>query len=156
MPSAWRIVKARYAATAFTGESARRNGGRWNSPRTALVYTSQARSLALLEILAHLGSPAVLTSYVLIECRFDPGLVIPLQRAILSKNWQTFPSPPALQVLGDQWVKLGHSAVLEVPSVLVPQESNYLLNPAHADFRKIEILDPVPFRLDMRLVRGTS
>lgn len=63
------------------------------------------------------------------------------------------PPPTALREIGDAWVNRGHSAVLEVPSVIVPSESNYLLNPSHPTFPEITIADPVPFSLDVRLLR---
>lgn len=151
MLSAWRIVKARYAAGSFDGEGARRSGGRWNSPGTAVVYTAQSRSLAILEMLVHLESARVLPSYVLIECRFDSELVTPLQRALLPPRWRSYPAPPELQGLGDQWVNLARSPILEVPSAIVPGESNYILNPAHPRFAGIHILDSEPFELDTRL-----
>jgi RES domain-containing protein len=149
--SSWRILKARYAAQALDGEGAKKTGGRWNSPGTAVVYTSATASLGVLELLVHLGSPSVLPAYVLIECQFDSQLVTPLQRANLPANWRAYPPPPELQALGDKWVKLGDSAVLEVPSVLVPNESNFVLNPGHPDFSSIEIVQTVPFTFDMRL-----
>jgi RES domain-containing protein len=151
MISSWRIVKARYAAAAFDGEGAKRSGGRWNSPGRRVIYTSATASLAILEILAHLGSARALTAWVLIECRFEPALVTSLDPSTLPPLWQRYPAPAGVQALGDHWIDAGSSAVLAVPSVLVPQEKNYLLNPAHPDFAMIEILRPVPFELDARL-----
>lgn len=150
--SSWRIVKARYAAQPLDGEGAKKTGGRWNSPGTAVVYASGTTSLAVLEMLVHLGSPSVLPAYVLIECQFDSQLVIPLQRAILPANWRAYPPPPEVQALGDKWVKLGDSAILEVPSVLAPNESNFVLNPGHAGFSSIEIVQTLPFAFDVRLL----
>jgi len=129
MVSAWRIVKARYAANAFDGEGARRSGGRWNSPGTSVVY-------------------------VLIECRIDPALVVPLQRAILPKNWQAYPAPAEARAVGDRWVKQGRSVALQVPSVVVPHEHNFLINPAHAKFPSVKILASTPFPFDPRLLRS--
>lgn len=103
-------------------------------------------------MLVHLGSPSVLPAYVLIECQFDSQLVIPLQRAILPANWRAYPPPPEVQALGDKWVKLGDSAILEVPSVLAPNESNFVLNPGHAGFSSIEIVQTLPFAFDVRLL----
>lgn len=149
--SSWRIVKSRYAGNAFDGEGAKKTGGRWNAPSTALVYTSGTISLAVLEILANLGSPSALVSFVVIECRFDAKLATVLPVRTLPANWRTFPAPPEVQAVGDRWVRQGYSAVLEVPSVLVPSESNFLLNPAHRDFASIEIGKARPLTLDQRL-----
>lgn len=154
MVSAWRIVKARYAASAFDGEGARRSGGRWNSPGTSVVYASSTASLAMLEMLVHLGAPGALPGYVLIECRIDPALVLPLQRALLPKNWQAYPAPAEARAIGDRWVKQGRSVALQVPSVVVPHEHNFLINPAHSKFPSVKILPPTPFPFDARLLRG--
>jgi RES domain-containing protein len=151
--TAWRIVKARHAASAFDGEGARVEGGRWNSPGTAVVYTSQSAALAALEMLVHLGRGSILAAYVLIRCTFDEGLVSGLDRRRLPKNWRSYPPPPELQLIGDEWVKSGTSAVLDVPSAIIETESNYLLNPQHRDFQAIRVMRPQPFEFDLRLLK---
>lgn len=151
MPEAWRIVKEKHAATAFSGEGAARTGGRWNSRGVPVVYTSSTRSLAALETLVHLNPP-VLFKYVTFHIQFDDRLIerIPLQR--LPPNWQA--EPPALSTkrIGDAWVREARSAVLGLPSVLIPGEPNYLLNPAHPDFARITIGRPEAFAFDPRLL----
>jgi RES domain-containing protein len=151
MRQAWRIVKEKYAASAFDGEGASRTGGRWNSRGTWLVYTSATQSLAALETLVHLNPP-LLFRYVAIPLHFDEKLVETLDPRTLPENWREEPAPPATRILGDDWVDESRSAILEVPSVVVPTESNYLLNPAHRDFRKIKIGNSVPFAFDPRLL----
>jgi RES domain-containing protein len=151
--TAWRLVKARHAATAFDGEGARVEGGRWNSPGTPVVYASQSAALAALELLVHLGRASMLLAYVLIRCTLDERRVSRLDRARLPKNWRSYPAPPDLQRIGDEWVTSRASAALEVPSAIVETESNYLLNPLHADFPVIRIEDPVPFAFDLRLLK---
>ena len=117
-----------------------------------MVYLAQSRSLAILEMLVHLDSPALLDSYVLIEVEFDSSLITGLDQSCLPRNWRDDPAPQAVQRIGDEWASGGTSAVLTVPSVLVPDESNFLLNPRHPDFGKIRISRPQSFRLDARLV----
>jgi len=148
---AWRIVKARHSANAFDGEGARRLGGRWNSPGTGMIYTSETAALAALEMLVHLSRFTTLTAYVVIRCDFAEKLVTDAGK--LPSNWRKFPAPPQLQAIGDAWVKSGKSAVLRVPSTIIPSESNYLLNPAHASFDRIKIGRPERFELDIRLIR---
>jgi RES domain-containing protein len=152
MITAARIVKAKYAAMAFDGEGARRDGGRWNSPGTAMVYTADSTALAALEMLVHLGRGNILQYYVLVACSFDEGLVARLDRARLPSNWRSYPAPTALQMLGDEWSKSQASAVLEVPSSVIDTASNFLLNPTHADFASIAIDAPRPFEFDLRLL----
>ena len=154
--TAWRIVKARHAANAFDGEGARVEGGRWNSPGSAVVYTSQSAALAALELLVHLGRGAILATYVLIRCSFDEALMTRLDRKRLPRNWRSYPAPPELQLIGDEWVRSGASAVLEVASAVIDSESNYLLNPNHRDLHSIRIDPPQPFELDLRLLQPTA
>jgi len=71
----------------------------------------------------------------------------------LPRDWKQYPAPETLQRIGDSWVLRESSVVLRVPSVIIDSESNYLLHPAHRDFKKIHIAEPVPFSLDMRLIR---
>lgn len=152
--SAWRIFKPRHAETAFTGEGARLYGGRWNSPGASMVYTAGSLSLAALELLAHLSAPQILDAYVACEVTFDDRLIASLDTSRLPKKWQSSPAPWEVRQLGDEWIARGDSAVLEVPSAIVPTERNYLLNPIHPDFQRIQIGDPVEFRFDPRFVKS--
>lgn len=154
MLAAFRIVKARHADNAFDGEGARRTGGRWNSPGLAVVYTAGSAALAALEVLAHVGTTALLPAYVLIRCTFDKKIVLRLDHRRLPRDWRAYPARPELALLGDAWLKDGTSAVLEVPNAIIPGESNFLLNPQHADFRSIRVTVPEPFEFDLRLLRG--
>lgn len=150
--SAWRIVKRKLVAEAFTGEGARVYGGRWNSPGTRIVYTSQSQALAALEILVHLESEEVLEHYVMIEVCFDPVLITKTENFKLPVDWQAGPAPLSLQSIGDGWVAASVLAVLQVPSAVIPDESNFLLNPAHPEFSKLTIGKPSPFPFDPRLI----
>lgn len=151
MTTGWRIVKTRHANTAFDGEGARLYGGRWNSPGTRMVYTASSISLAVLEILVHLDKSSVLSSYSLIAVRFDDNLVQRLERRELPEGWRDYPAPSELQRIGDEWVESRRSAVLEVPSVIVEDESIYLINPVHPEFSTVSVGEPKPFNFDQRL-----
>jgi RES domain-containing protein len=146
----WRIVKAKYAATAFSGEGAAKVGGRWNSRGQWVVYTSGSLSLAALEMLVHLNPP-VSFRWVAMSCEFDENLVERIKIAALPKTWRQYPAPGSVRAIGDAWLKEARSAVLAVPSVIVPREWNYLLNPAHPDFGRLAIGEPEPFAFDERL-----
>lgn len=145
----WRMVRTRHAATAFSGEGASIAGGRWNSKGMRMVYASGHRSLAVLETLVHLN-PFVPLDYVMFSVEFDEALMERLTP--LPKEWRELPVPRSVQKAGDLWGREGRSAVLEVPSVMVPEEKNYLLNPAHSDFQKIVIHPPEPYIFDPRLI----
>ena len=147
---AWRIVKEKHAATAFSGEGAYRSGGRWNSVGVRVVYASATQSLAALENLVHLN-PKVAFRYAAFRIEFDAALLEPFSAA-LPANWTEEPPPPSTQVIGDRWVKEARSAVLGLPSIVVRGEANYLLNPAHPDFARISVGKPEPFTFDPRLL----
>ena len=153
MLTAWRIVKARHQANAFDGEGARLNGGRWNSPGSPVVYTAESAALAALELLVHLGRGSALQSYVLVACSFPETVVSRLDRSRLPANWRSYPAPAQLQLIGDEWLNNNASAILEVPSVIIETESNYLLNPRHAHLAKLIISEPKPFQLDVRFLQ---
>ena len=141
MLEAWRIIKEKHAATAFSGEGAAKTGGRWNSRGVAVIYTSSTKSLAALESLVHLNPP-VLFKYVAIRIKFDDTLLEIMPARNLPADWRAEPPPPSSKAVGDGWVWEARSAVLALPSVLISGEPNYLLNPAHPDFKKISIGKP--------------
>ena len=147
---AWRIVKRKHQGDAFSGEGARLYGGRWNSPGTPLVYMAESQSLAALEMLVHLESQELLFSYVAFEVNFDSTLVTDLESS-LPKGWDEEPVPRKIRLMGDKWIKEKSSPILRVPSAIVTSERNYLLNPAHQLFEKVQIGQAAPFRVHHRL-----
>jgi RES domain-containing protein len=151
---AWRIIKTRHAAAVLSGQGAKTYGGRWNSPGTAVVYTAQSASLAILEMLVHLQAPEILAFYTLFEVAFDSALVSTIKPGDLPRNWRQSPPPRAVQRIGDEWVAGAASPVLRVPSTIVPSEFNYLLHPGHPDFGQIVISPARPIRLDPRLMKA--
>lgn len=151
MRLAYRIVRERFASAAFTGEGAALTGGRWNSPGIRVVYTSATTSLAALETLVHLN-PAMRFNYLLFPIEFDESLIENLPLASLPAGWRDEPPPPSTKRLGDAWVKAARFAVLQLPSVIIPSETNYLLNTTHPDFKSITIGKPEPFSFDQRLL----
>ena len=150
MPAAWRIVKDKFVAVAFSGEGARQIEGRWNSQGVAMVYTSEHKSLAALETLVHVDAK-IPVSYRCFRVDFSEALVERLT-AELPPNWQSEPPTDATRQLGDLWIRESRSAVLAVPSALIPEEWNYLLNPNNTGFEKVTIGKPVAFAFDPRLL----
>lgn len=151
MRRVWRLCKRRYAASAFDGEGARRAGGRWNPPGVAVIYASETISLAALEALVHTDPDDAPEDMVIIPVDIpDDVAMTELTPRVLPKDWRRTPAPPRLQQLGADWIRTGATAVLSVPSVLVPQERNYVFNPAHPDFARLKRGTPQPFVLDPR------
>ena len=154
MIPAFRICKTRHMASAFTGEGARINGGRWNSPGKAMVYTSSSLSLATLEVLVHLEDPEILGSlFSWASLEISSGLLETLSPQNLPAGWNDSESSRVSRAIGDAWLRSMRTAVLAVPSVVTPGEWNYLLNPAHPEFPQIRVGESQQFRPDPRLLR---
>ena len=148
----WRLVKARHAVNAFDGEGARRYGGRWNERGTPIVYLGGTLSLAALETFVHLTAADARIAFSAIEVRVPDDMeVSSLALDTLPENWRQEPPPEQTKALGTAWATREDSLLLRVPSVIVPNEWNYLLNPSHHAFRQLEILPPMPFGFDERM-----
>ena len=143
----------------MSGDGAAISPGRWNRSGTRVVYASASLSLALLERLVHaerriLG--ARLASYRL---TIPPSVrVEDLRFDDLPGHWRAVPAPAETRTLGSRWAEARRCAVLRVPSAVVPVEFNYVLNPLHADFKRITVAGPEGFEFDPRLgsQRGTD
>lgn len=153
MPTAWRLVHDRHRDAAFSGEGARLYGGRWNSLGVPMIYTAESRSLAVLETLVHLDSLEFLKRYLLFSVEIEANLVKYLDRSSLPKNWQSNLVSASSQEIGDAWAAGQSSVALSVPSVIIPDESNFVLNPAHPDFSRLKIHKPSAFQFDPRLAK---
>jgi RES domain-containing protein len=148
----WRLCKRAHAA--FDGEGARLAGGRWNRRGTRMVYTAGSLSLAALEMLVHSEASLLPADLVAIPADIPASVGIePLDQSRLPSDWRLNPAPDALAALGDDWIASARTSVLAVPSAIVPVERNYLLNPAHPDFGKIQRGAPEAFSLDPRFRR---
>ena len=152
MIKAWRLVKKSREKEAFSGQGTRRYGGRWNHRGTAVVYVSDSLSLAALELFVHLASAYKGMRFATFTVEIpDAAVVESLPRDELPKNWRDEPPPDSCKELGTQWVKEGSAAVLRVPSVIVPMESNYILNLGHPGFKKLEMTPRDDFSFDPRM-----
>jgi len=155
MRTVWRITTARLAATAFSGEGARLYGGRWNPKGLALVYAAESRALALLEMMVQ--DAPLRARYVLIPAQLPDALSITsVGVADLPADWRRLDRRDALQRIGRDWLAQGRSALLAVPSAVLPAERNYLLNPRHPDFSLIIMGEPEARDTDLRLMRNLS
>ena len=151
MITAWRIVRAAYAEDAFRGDGAFANSGRWHSAGTRVVYTSESVALATLEILVNMQGTEM-PGYVIVPCYFHEALVEEVDVATLPANWFADVSPPELRRIADSWARDHVSPVLKVPSAVTRMEFNYILNPEHPDFGSVDVGEPRPFVLDLRLL----
>jgi RES domain-containing protein len=149
----WRICRRRYAAKAVRGEGASFYGGRWNSRGVRVVYASTSLALAAVETFVNLEPNLSPADVVSIEGRiprlFEIGR---LDVKTLPARWNET-RDESLRRFGDEWIRSGQTAVLLVPSAAIRGEWNILLNPAHADFSRIEFRDPEPFEFDAGMFR---
>jgi RES domain-containing protein len=130
------------------------HGGRWTRPGVPVVYTSASLALAALEVFVNLERPEPLGDMVAIAADIPDSMTIArMAPAELPASWRSYPAPEALADLGARWANEAKTAVLAVPSAVIPQELNYLLNPRHPGFARIRVGDPEPFRFDPRLRR---
>ncbi|MBI5488574.1 MAG: RES domain-containing protein [Deltaproteobacteria bacterium] len=152
MIAAWRIVKTRHAADAFSGEGARLYGGRWNHRGTSVVYAADSLALAALEQFMHLAGKHVAIRFVCFRIDVPDAVNVDvLPRGSLPRNWRREPAPDETKDLGTAWVRRGAAAVLRVPSVVVPVEHDFVLNPGHPDFTRLRLSKPQPFTFDPRM-----
>ena len=125
-------------------------GGRWNPKGILLLYTSKSIALALLENVVHLN-PIHFPELSLLTLDIEKAKILTLNIDDLPENWNQFPSPTRLAEIGKKWALKQESEILAVPSAIVPQSKNYLLNCLHPNFKKIKLLNTEEFIFDRRL-----
>ena len=148
----WRLTRAQFAATALSGEGSTRYPGRWNPRGIRVVYTSESLSLATLEILAHAENLEMLHQYVALRVNLPSTSVTSLTLAALPEDWQSDPAPDSTRQLGLNWLRRQETLVLKVPSVLIPSEHNFIINPNHPAFDEVTVAAPVPLPFDARVL----
>ena len=116
-----------------------------------LVYCSENLALAALEILVHTQPVAMRDKFRAFRVTWEETLMMALDVKKLPKGWDAQPPGPISKSIGDEWVRSGRSAVLALPSIIVPMERTFLLHPGHRDFAKIKVKDAGVFALDPRL-----
>jgi len=148
----WRICRNPYAAAPLSGRGGLFTSGRWHTKGRRVVYTSGSLSLAALEILVHVDRDMLPPDLVQLEIDVPDNLEIErIKLKTLPRNWRSYPAPAALQQRGDDWLAAGSTPALQVPSAVIPEEFNLILNPQHAGARKIRLVSTRDFRYDSRL-----
>lgn len=152
MITAYRIFKTKHERSWSDGEGAFLFGGRWNSRGTRILYCAESLSLAALEMLVHLNSAELMSSYSYAKLEFEEKDILPVEKiAKLPKSWSVSPPPMEVEQIGDEWAASMTSLVLRVPSAIVPGEFNFLVNVAHKDFNLIKRGKPRQYIFDARL-----
>jgi RES domain-containing protein len=150
MRTVWRLCAARHARSALSGDGARLYGGRWNDKGVPLVYTSSTLALAVVEILVHVDD--VPANFVAIRIDIPTEVAVEqLSARRLPRAWREHPAPARLQRVGTEWAQSLRSVALEVPSAIIPQERNVLINPLHPARSALVVHKPQRFAFDRRL-----
>lgn len=151
MPHAYRVVKPKFASTAFDGEGAKLYGGRWNYKGTKIVYTSASPSLAAIESFIHMGVSSKFIQHIIIEIEIPSEIIEVYDISKLPETWKINPINAICQEIGTDWATKQGSAVLALPSAVIDMEINYLINPLHADFSRIKEIRRQDFTYDERM-----
>jgi len=147
----WRICRKSFARAPLDGRGGLVVAGRWHTPRRLVAYASESLALASLEVLVHSDVDLLPSDLTAVEIDVPSKVKFTeLSSSALPRGWRKHPAPRRLQELGNQWLDEGRTAVLKVPSALVPTESNYLVNPAHSAFSHIRVLRRFKFSFDER------
>jgi RES domain-containing protein len=147
----WRLT--RRAFKEMDGEGARKAGGRWNSEGIPVLYASSTLALAALEYLVHVDADDVPDDLIAMQIEVpDEAPLEEMAAADLPRGWNRKPQHPACVEVGDRWIADGRALALRVPSAIVPEELNCLLNPAHPDAARLQVIRVREFAFDPRLL----
>ncbi|MEX0646619.1 MAG: RES family NAD+ phosphorylase [Balneolaceae bacterium] len=148
----WRICHEQYQDSAFSGEGARKYGGRFNTEGNSAVYTSGFLSLALLEMLVQVNKRSILSNFVMISADIPEHFIYSPDESVLPEKWNQIPYEKESQLFGDKWLAAPDAApVLKIPSVVVPTEFNYVINPLHSAVKDWTYSSPENLPFDRRL-----
>lgn len=146
----YRLSKTKYAND-LTGEGARLNGGRWNDKSIPCIYTSESRALALLEYTVNVNIDEISRALSFVTIEIPGKNIFELNEAMLPGNWKHSPAPSSTRQFGAALLNAAKAAVIKIPSVVIPKEFNYILNPKHPDSKNFKISDIEDFVYDVRI-----
>lgn len=146
----YRISSPQYAGD-LSGNGAKLYGGRWNEKGTAVVYLASTRAIAMMELLVHLRPDDLDRPFTITVFEVPDDKVFKVDVALLPTGWAAEERKPELAKWCAKFVEDGNYLLMEVPSVLIPEESNYLLNPRHLDAAKVKLISQREFSFDHRL-----
>jgi RES domain-containing protein len=135
----------------ISGNGAKKLGGRWNSPGFPVVYTSTAISLSLLELFVYHTTYEEILVNVLMRIETPDISIQSLSSHSLKENWEK--DIDYSRFIGNEFLKSKKSLLLKVPSAIIPEEHNMIINPVHPDFKKVKIIKAASFQFDSRLFK---
>lgn len=125
---------------------------RWNKEDEFVIYSASSIALATLEMVAHRSSIIPNIKYKILKIEIADEEIISLNLKKLPKIWRKIEAYPDLQEIGSSWYHSQKSIVLKVPSAIVPQEFNFIINFKHPDFDKIKLLESIDLNWDSRIL----
>jgi len=146
----YRIARTGYA-TDLTGEGARLFGGRWNHKNTPCLYTSQSRALAVLEYTVNVNTIDIPRALSIIAFTIPDHSIVTFTMADLPGDWQHSPAPSSTKDFGTRLLKESQALVIQIPSVVIPEECNFLLNPLHPAISEVEVMGISDYPYDIRI-----
>lgn len=146
----YRLATSEFADD-LSGEGAKIYGGRWNPVGLAAVYISEFISLSILEILVRANKFTSPDTYTLLSIQIPESSTVTIELKKLKSEWQN--SIEYTRSIGEEFLRDNQTLILKVPSAIVPQEHNFLINPLHKDFKKVKIVHSELLELDKRLLQ---
>lgn len=147
----FRLSRSKFSSD-LSGKGAELAGGRWNSKGKAVLYTSQSRALCTTEIAVHTPLGNIPRDYEIVELTIpDSCKALEIKISDLPTDWKSIPHSHSTQEIGDKFISEGKFLVFKVPSVVVPGDFNFLINPNHRNFNEVEITSTNTFEFDVRL-----
>lgn len=149
----FRLSRKKYSSV-LSGAGSAIKGARWNSPGTELIYTASNRSLAMAEVAVHFTLATLPEDYIMTTIFIPDNLsIIIIQVKDLPENWNSFPYLSSTQYFGDTLVRENKFCLLKIPSAVTKGDFNILINPKHAEFRKIKIISQEHFPFNNRIFK---
>jgi RES domain-containing protein len=137
----------------LSGTGPRLYGGRWNPKGVSVIYTSESRALALLELYVHAGHRALPPGLKIVTIKIpETASNKEILLSDLPRDWRAYPAPPELATIGAKWVKSMETLLLRVPSAVMPFECNVIINPAHLEMKYVQITEIEEYLFDERLL----
>ena len=125
---------------------------RWNYQGEKVIYTASSRSLACLENVVHSSGEALSQHFSVVVIYIpDNSSMEVIQLDQLPNDWNQTIRSKTCKNFGSGWIKSNHSLLLQVPSSIIPEEKNYLINPNNKEFNKVKIVDRQEFLFDQRI-----
>lgn len=146
----YRLAKSQYADD-ISGKGAELSGGRWNNRGTSILYTAESRALALLEVAVRIDLSNIPEEYRIVSISIPEDKISSLSLSQLPDNWNSIPHNASTQQIGDNFIEKESHLALKVPSAIVEQEFNILINPEHSDSNVVKVDKIEPFPIDQRL-----